>query len=369
MRPALASRGGEGKAADVEPRPAPTCQTYVFLLLDGLSLMSLASVLEPLRSCNRLLGHEAYRWVLASMDGAPVAASNGIPLGTVPLSSALDGPAPGGPAALFVCGGLRVRPPDERRHLAVLRNAARRGIPLGAISTGTWLLARAGLLSGYRCTIHWEYRPAFVEAFPALNCTDRLFEIDRNRLTCSGGTAAMDLALRLIADRHGPDLARRVANQFHHQRIRSTEDGQRPGRLDNAAGLPPALAEALRLMSHRIEEPLPISALAKQCRLSARQLERLVFPLCPDAARPLLPCAAGGPGAGAADLLRPALAGRGRGQRVHVHIALLHLVPPLPRDAALRVAGAGPPGVGVSDVCWRTSQTLPQMSQAMHPAA
>ena len=277
MRPALASRGGEGKAADVEPRPAPTCQTYVFLLLDGLSLMSLASVLEPLRSCNRLLGHEAYRWVLASMDGAPVAASNGIPLGTVPLSSALDGPAPGGPAALFVCGGLRVRPPDERRHLAVLRNAARRGIPLGAISTGTWLLVRAGLLSGYRCTIHWENRPAFVEAFPALNCTDRLFEIDRNRLTYSGGTAAMDLALRLIADRHGPDLARRVANQFHHQRIRSTEDGQRPGRLDNAAGLPPALAEALRLMSHHIEEPLPISALAKQCRLSARQLERLLL--------------------------------------------------------------------------------------------
>ena len=251
----------------MEHRPPPT---YVFLLLEGLSMMSLASAIEPLRSCNRLIGHEAYRWVLATMGGGPVLASNGIPLGTVPLGPALEGAE-----TIFVCGGLRVRPPDERRHLAALRTAARRGVALGALSTGTWLLAKAGLLAGYRCTIHWENRPAFVEAFPDLNCTDRLFEVDRNRLTCSGGTAAMDLVLRLIADRHGPDLARRIANQFHHQRIRGTEDGQRPGRLDHAAGLPPALAEALRLMAEHIEDPLPVSALARQAGLSARQLERL----------------------------------------------------------------------------------------------
>lgn len=251
-------------------RPQPSPLTYVFLLLDGLALMSLASAIEPLRSCNRLLGHEAYRWVLASIGGVPVTASSGIPLGTMPLEAALDGAE-----AVFVCGGLRVRPPDERRHLTVLRTAARRGVALGALSTGTWLLAQAGLLAGYRCTIHWENRPAFIEAFPGLDCTDRLFEIDRNRLTCSGGTASMDLMLRLIADRHGADLARRVANQFHHQRIRGTEDGQRSGRLDHAAGLPPALAEALRLMAQHIEDPLPISLLAKQAGLSARQLERL----------------------------------------------------------------------------------------------
>ena len=254
----------------MEQHQSPPCATYVFLLLDGLALMSLASAIEPLRSCNRLLGHEAYRWVLASIGGAPVMASCGIPLGTVPLEAALDGAE-----AVFVVGGLRVRPPDERRHLAALRTAARRGVVLGALSTGTWLLAKAGLLAGCRCTIHWENRPAFIESFPDLNCTDRLFEIDRNRLTCSGGTASMDLVLRLIADRHGADLARRVANQFHHQRIRGTEDEQRPGRLDHAAGLPSTLAEALRLMAQHIEDPLPISQLARQAGLSARQLERL----------------------------------------------------------------------------------------------
>lgn len=248
----------------------PDCQVFVFLLLDGLSLMSLASAIEPLRSCNRLLGRPVYRWVLASVPGEPVAASNGIELQTVSADSALDGAA-----ILFAVGGLRVRPKDERRHLALLRRAARQRIQLGALSTGSFLLARAGLLDGYRCTIHWENRSAFTEDYPDLDCTDRLYEIDRNRLTCSGGTAAMDLMLRLIADRHGPDISRRVANQFHHQRIRGMEDGQRGGRLDHAAGLPAAVDTALKAMADHIEDPLPIPALAALAGVSARQLERL----------------------------------------------------------------------------------------------
>lgn len=245
-------------------------QTFVFLVLDGVSLMSLASAIEPLRSCNRLLGHEVYRWVLASPTGEPVTVSNGIVLQTVPVETTLDEAA-----ILFVCCGLRVHPTQERRHVAILRRAARRGVALGALSTGSYLLARAGLLAGHRCTIHWENRPAFMEDFPDLLCTDRLYEIDRGRLTCSGGIAAMDLMLRLVADRHGADLARRVANQFHHQRIRGAEDEQRGGRLDHAAGLPPALNEALRIMAAQIEEPLSIPALAARAGVSTRQLERL----------------------------------------------------------------------------------------------
>ncbi len=249
---------------------ASDCQVFVFLLLDGLSLMSLASAIEPLRSCNRLLGRTTYQWVLASVSGQPVAASNGIELQTVPAEDALTGAS-----ILFAVGGLRVRPKDERRHLALLRRAARQGVTLGALSTGSYLLARAGLLNGYRCTIHWENRPAFIEDFPDLDCTDRLYEIDRNRLTCSGGTASMDLMLRLIADRHGPDIARRVANQFHHQRIRGTGDGQRGGRLDHSAGLPSSIEIALRTMAEHIEDPLSIPALASCAGVSTRQLERL----------------------------------------------------------------------------------------------
>ena len=245
-------------------------QTFVFLLVEGLSMMSLASAIEPLRSLNRLLGQDAYRWRLASVDGNPVSASNGIALAAENAASAIEGAD-----ILFVCGGLRVRPQHERRYLGVLRRAVRQRVALGSLSTGAYLLARAGLLTGYRCTIHWENRAAFQEEFPDLACTDKIYEIDRDRLTCSGGTAAMDLMLRLIADRHGRERAQQVANQFHHERIRDAAHEQRGGRPDYLVNVPPMLKSAIRAMAETLENPLPIARLAVGAGISARQLERL----------------------------------------------------------------------------------------------
>jgi transcriptional regulator GlxA family with amidase domain len=116
-------------------------EIFVFLLVPGLSLMSLASAVEPLRALNRLCGREAYQWRLASLDGPPVAASSGI---VVPALRAEEALADAD--YLFVCGGLHVQPAEERRYLALLRRAARRGVSMGSLSTGTFLLARAGLL-------------------------------------------------------------------------------------------------------------------------------------------------------------------------------------------------------------------------------
>lgn len=241
----------------------------MFLLVEGLSLMSLASAIEPLRSLNRLLGRDVYRWRLASVTGNPVNASNGITLSAESAAAAIDGAD-----IMFVCGGLPVRPQHERRYLGVLRRAGRRGVALGSLSTGAYLLARAGLLNGYRSTIHWENRPAFQEEFPDLICTDKLYEIDRDRLTCSGGTAAMDLMLHLIAARHGRDRAQQVANQFHHERIRDAGDEQRGGRLDDLVSVPAMLKSVIRAMTETLEEPLPIARLATEAGISARQLER-----------------------------------------------------------------------------------------------
>jgi len=251
-------------------QPGAEPQVFVFLLVPGLSMMSLSSAVEPWRSLNRLAGRDAYRWRLASLDGTPVAASNGIDLPAARAEDLL-------PTAdyLFVCGGLRFRSSDERRFLAVLRKAARSGMAVGSLSTGTYLLARAGLLDGYRCTIHWENRPAFQEDFPDLRCTSKIYEIDRDRLTCSGGTAAMDLMLHLIAERHGAALAQQVANQFHHERIRDEGDDQRGGRLTMTARLPGKLRTAIGLMQREIENPVPLSKVAAQVGLSSRQLERL----------------------------------------------------------------------------------------------
>ncbi len=247
-----------------------TKQTFTFLLVPGLSMMSLVSAIEPLRSLNRLVRHTAYGWRFVSLDGAPVEASNGIALPAEPFQAALADTD-----YLFVCGGPRIKMANEKRFLAPLRLAARHGIVLGALSTGTYLLARAGLLNTYRCTIHWENRQAFREDFPAIDCTIKIYEIDRDRITCAGGTAAMDLMLHLIADQHGPDLARDVANQFNYERIRDSREDQRGGRLDNLSRLPEKVRQAIAIMQRRVENPVPLPDIARRVGLSPRQLERL----------------------------------------------------------------------------------------------
>lgn len=252
-----------------DPKDGVT-EHLAFLLLEGFSMMSLASAIEPLRSLNRLSGQMSYQWQIASLHGEAIAASNGIEFVTEPLANVLDGVG-----AVFVCGGLRLRPEIERTHVAALRRLGRQGIRLGSLSTGAYLLARAGLLTGYRCAIHWENRTSFREEFPDLDCTDKLYEIDRDRLTCSGGTASMDLILHLITNRHGRQLAQAVANQFHHDRIRDTAEEQRGGWSSHLASLPEPLRRVIETMTANMETPLPVEALAGVAGVSARQLERM----------------------------------------------------------------------------------------------
>ena len=245
-------------------------RVFVFLLVPNLPMMALTSAVEPLRALNRLARIPAYAWRLASLNGEPIAASNGISLQTMALSEALAGAD-----YLLTCAGLPVQKAKERRYLAAIRQAAARGIAIGSLSSGTLLLARAGVLGGYRCTIHWEHIFSFREAFPDLNCTNKLYEIDRDRLTCSGGTAAMDMMLHLIAEHHGSAFAGAVANQFHHERIRDAREDQQGGLQRVLANLPETVRRAIRIMRENIEEPATLDHISRHVGIGARQLERL----------------------------------------------------------------------------------------------
>ena len=146
---------------------------------------------------------------------------------------------------------------------------------MGAVCTGSYLLARAGLLEGYRCTIHWENLASFREEFPNLLISDDLFQSDRDRITSAGGQAPMDMMLKLIQDRHGYKLATSISEQFMCERLRSSKDRQNIPLHLTLGSNQPKLTEAAILMEANIEEPIDLEELSSYVGISRRQLERL----------------------------------------------------------------------------------------------
>ncbi|MEX2650466.1 MAG: GlxA family transcriptional regulator [Alphaproteobacteria bacterium] len=253
--------------AGIEVEAPP--ETMGFFLVPQFSMIAFASAVEPLRSANRMSGHKLYSWRVFSADGGPVTASNG--LDVVPddgIDSVDRFPT------MVVVAGIDGYTYDDRRVLAWLRRLARKGCRMGAICTGSHVLAKAGLLDGYRATIHWEDLPAFAEANPDVIVSHDLYEIDRNRFTCSGGTAALDLVLHMIALAHGQELAGQVGEQFIHEQIRGPQQRQRMTVQSRIGVSDPKLIAAIAAMETHLEDPLPLPAIARRAGLSTRQLER-----------------------------------------------------------------------------------------------
>ena len=163
----------------------------------------------------------------------------------------------------------------SRPILTWLRREARRGMAIGAVCTGAQVIAQAGLLDGRRCTIHWENRDSFEEDFPEIELTQNVYVIDRDRYTAAGGAASTDLMLKLIAQRHGAELANLVADQMIHTSIRSDKDEQRLSIPTRIGVRHPKLATVIHRMEAHIEEPVSPMVLARDVGMSTRQLERL----------------------------------------------------------------------------------------------
>lgn len=231
--------------------PVSSLAHFGFLTLPNFSMIAFSSAVEVLRMANYVARADHYSWSIYSLDGAPVRASNGI---AVRPTRPLDPERP--PDVMIVCGGIRIRDVVDDDARATLAWLADRGLPLGGICTGAYALMSSGLLDGYRCTVHWENLSALHAEFPQVNFADELFVVDRDRLTCTGGTAPLDLMLNLVGTRFGQQLAAQVSEQFILERIRSATDPQ-PIPVDARVGFSRAeLIEVVRLMEANIEEPL-----------------------------------------------------------------------------------------------------------------
>jgi transcriptional regulator GlxA family with amidase domain len=243
---------------------------FVFVLLNRFTLLCFASAVEALRIANRMSGKTLYSWRVIGEGGQSVFCSAGI-------AFKLDGDLDEIPRedTIMVCGGLDVAQATTRRLLNWLRRESRHGAPVAGLCTAGYTLAKAGLLDGRRATIHWEHHDSFIEDFENVELTKSVFVMDGNRYTTAGGTAAIDLMLKIIADDHGEELAGAVADQMIYTTIRTDQDTQRLSVPSRIGVRHPRLAQVIQMMEANIEEPISPATLARQVGMSTRQLERL----------------------------------------------------------------------------------------------
>ncbi|QFS83004.1 HTH-type transcriptional regulator CdhR [Roseivivax sp. THAF40] len=258
----------ERQSVDLHEAGAPS--RFVFVLLDQFTLISFASAIEPLRLANRMAGREIYTWTMIGEGGGTVTCSAG-------TTFQLDGDLM--PLrrddTIVICGGVEVQAATTKPLLNWLRREARGGLRVGGLCTAAHVLARAGLMDGKRATIHWENQDSFLEEFDEVELTKAVFTLDGNRFTTAGGTASLDLMLKLIADQHDETLANAVADQMIYSAIRTDQDVQRLSVPTRIGVRHPKLAEVIHRMEAHIEEPISPATLARDVGMSTRQLERL----------------------------------------------------------------------------------------------
>jgi transcriptional regulator GlxA family with amidase domain len=176
---------------------------------------------------------------------------------------------------IMLCGGEDVQRATTKRTLNWIRREARRGATIAGLCTAGYTMARAGLLDGKKATIHWENQDSFIEEFDEVELTKSVFVVDGNRITTAGGTASIDLMLKMIADDHGEELANAVADILIYSSIRTDQDTQRLSIPTRIGVRHPKLSKVIQIMETNIEEPISPAVLAKDVGMSTRQLERL----------------------------------------------------------------------------------------------
>jgi AraC family transcriptional regulator, glycine betaine-responsive activator len=255
---------------NLRSHPIRTIESVGFLLVNNFTLIAMAAAIESLRLANQLSGQQLYRWHTLTLDGRPVWASNGLqvsPDAAGAMSPAMD--------AVFVCGGKDIQRRCTVQQSAWLRSQAAQGVHLGGLCSGSWALAAAGLLDGYECSIDWAYWLGMQDDFPGVLVSPQLFVIDRNRYTASGGTASLEMTLRLIGDRNGHELVAQICEALAIENQCNEQSHQRLPIKHILGSSHPKLQEVVALMESNLREPLELDELAGYLSVSRRHLERL----------------------------------------------------------------------------------------------
>jgi len=248
----------------------PAGQRIGFFLPDTFAMLPFIAAVEPLRAANRYSGKDLYSWHFYGSSSESALCNNGI---RVPVDASLE--QANNLSRIILCGPHDPHIDRLEETIAPLRRLASEGTKLGAVDTGSFLLARANLIKDLRCTLHWENLPGFREEFPSIDVSSELFEIDGNLFTCAGGAAALDMMLSLVREDHGSELARRVTELFVHSSIRASDEPQRMDVQHRHGVYHKGMVDCIELMEANVEQPLTTQELAECIGISKRQLERL----------------------------------------------------------------------------------------------
>jgi AraC family carnitine catabolism transcriptional activator len=231
------------------------------LLLPEFSTLGLAAVTEPLFVANWLAQRTLFEWRSVSVDGKSVRASDGALL---PVAGDLA--AVKDCASIFVLASFEPLQSARSRPLTRwLQRAARSGLELGGIENGSLALAEAGLLDSHPAAVHWDNLAGFQELFPRVRIAAAPFSFTRNRITCAGAAAILDMMVAWIAQHADSQVAAEVARHLLLNRGRKFHDEPRRD---------PVIDQARALMQSSIDDPLPCEAIAQRLNISLRQLER-----------------------------------------------------------------------------------------------
>ena len=245
-----------------------------FVLTPGFALTSFSLSVEALSVANLISGKELYSWRLYSPDpdhtAGTIYSSNHIPVSVdtcISMQMEAD--------YLVICAYQNAATYQNAYLDRILKQHLARKKKVVSLSSGSFILAKAGLLKGQTCTLTSEQQSIFEELYPYIPVQENLYSVSDYIYTCKGGTTALDLLLYLIGVDFGTELTKQISLQFQADRIRSAEEVNKSQKYLSWRIKNPALGAAIEIMENNIEEPYSIESIAQMIGSSTRKLELL----------------------------------------------------------------------------------------------
>lgn len=243
----------------------------LILIAESFNLAATVGFIDPFRAANYLEGRPHFAWTLVSERGGPCMASNGLSLETKILADIRADPFD----LVIVSTSWAPESSNSNAIQTALWRWFRNGSTLGALDTGAFVLAEAGLLDGKRATTHYEHIDAFAELYPEVTVSEDIYVFDGRLASCCGGIASTDFSLAIIQGTLGDSMGNAVARYIFKGSFRIAETRQSSDLLDPLGKTAPGnVHAAISFMEAHLEEPRSIPDVCKAIGVSQRHLNR-----------------------------------------------------------------------------------------------